>query len=423
MKIFVKLITLVALLSILVGCSSPAATTMPDATEAPVNDVTQPAAEDPTQAPAAEDSLSDAQQWAKDNGVGPYTPETEDWAAIEAAAIQEGSVVVYSNSSKIEKLLEPWAELYPEIKLEGGDTDDIAVKMAAEQQANNVVGDVWFNSDGHLLFGEFVPNEWTWWYTPPGVVIEDQTAEQPFALARRSVDVIGYNSEINTDGCPVSNWWQFTEPALGGKFYMEDPLADSSTTAKIALFVEHSDQMAVAYQDLYGKDWTTDEAYTSDLENAGYLFLRKLAQNEPGIQPGGDEVDSAFATIGMDPSVEPGYGWTGLSSYEATLDGELVMAPCYGLKPVVGILKSSYLAIANNAPHPNAAKLFIKFALTEAGFDPWNKFGAYPAAEGLSYAEGMPARNEIDLWPSNDLFAYQKMSPVRDFWAISLLAQ
>ena len=128
MKTFVKLITLVALLSILVGCGGPAATTMPEATEAPVTEANQPAAADPTEAPAVESSLSEAEQWAKDNGVGPYTPETEDWDAIEAAAIKEGSVVVYSNSSKIEKLLEPWAELYPEIRLDGGDTDDIAVK-------------------------------------------------------------------------------------------------------------------------------------------------------------------------------------------------------------------------------------------------------------------------------------------------------
>lgn len=409
MKKFVKLVTVVILFSMIVGCGGTTAPTeVPSAgTEAPI---------------ATEVTLTAAEQWAKDNGVGPYTPEVENWDDIIAAAKLEGSVVVYSNSSKIEKLLEPWAELYPDIALEGGDTDDIAVKMAAEQQAGNVVGDVWFNSDGHLLYGEFVPNQWIWWYTPPGVVIEGATAEQPFAMARRSVDVIGYNNEINTGDCPLTNWWQLTEPALMGKFYMEDPLADSSTTAKIALFVEHADEMAAAYQELYGKDWTTDAAYTSDIENAGYLFLKKLAQNEPGIQPGGDEVDSAFATLGMDPAVEPGYGWTGLSSYEATMDGELAMAPCYGLKPVVGILKSSYLGIANNAPHPNAAKLFIQFALTEAGFDPWNKFGAYPAAVGLPIAEGMPARDSIDLWPSNDLFAYQNMSKVRDFWAVSLLA-
>lgn len=401
MKNFGKLLTLIALVSLLAACGSPAT------------------------APAGNDGngteLTAAEQWAQANGVGPYTPATEDWEAIKAAAIKEGSVVVYSNSSKIEKLIEPWNELYPEIKLEGGDTDDIAVKMAAEQQAGNVVGDVWFNSDGHLLYGEFVPNQWMWWYTPPGVVIEDATAEQPFAMARRSVDVIGYNSEIFPDGCPATNWWQFTEPELKGKFYMEDPLSDSSTTAKLTLFIKHSDEMAAAYKTLYGKEWTTDAAYTNDLENAGYLFLKKLAQNAPGIQPGGDEVDSAFATLGMDPAVEPGYGWTGLSSYESTMEGELAMAPCYDLEPTAGILKSSYLGIANNAPHPNAAKLFIQFALTETGFDPWNKFGAYPAAVGLPIAEGMPAKSDIKLWPSDDLFAYKFMSPVRDFWAINLL--
>jgi iron(III) transport system substrate-binding protein len=415
MKAFVKCLIICLMVSLLAGCGGAPAAQEPAAPEP-----AQPAA--PAETMASEPELSAAEQWAMENGVGPYTPETEDWAAIEAAAIKEGSVVVYSNSSKIEKLIEPWNELYPEIALEGGDTDDIAVKMSAEQQAGNVVGDIWFNSDGHLLYGEFVPNQWMWWYTPPGVIIEDATPDRPFAMARRAVDVIGYNSEIFPDGCPATSWWQFTEPQLKGKFYMEDPLADSSTTAKIALFVQHADDMAAAYESLYGRDWTTDEAYTDDLENAGYLFLKKLALNEPGIQPGGDEVDSAFATLGMDPAVEPGYGWTGLSSYEATLDGELAMAPCYGLEPVVGILKSSYLGIANNAPHPNAAKLFIKFALTEEGFDPWNKFGAYPAAVGLPIAEGMPPRNEIALWPSDDLFAYQYMSPIRDFWAINLLA-
>jgi iron(III) transport system substrate-binding protein len=412
MKGLTKLLVLCLLISLIVSCGGTEAPAEPAATEPP--------AAEPT---AAEPSLTAAEEWAKANGVGPWTPETEDWAAIEEAAKAEGSVVVYSNSSKIEKLIEPWAALYPDIKLEGGDTDDIAVKMAAEQEAGNVVGDIWFNSDGHLLYGEFMPNQWSWWYLPPGIAEEEVTADRPYAMTRRSVDVIGYNQEIHTEGCPLTNWWQLTEPELKGKFYMEDPISDSSTTAKIALIVEHADEMAAAYQALYGREWTTDEAYTEDIANAGYLFLKKLAQNEPGIQPGGDEVDAAFATLGMDPSVEPGYGWTGLSSYENTLDGELAMAPCLGLEPTVGVLKATYAAIANNAPHPNAAKLFIRFLLSEEGFDPWNKMGAYPAVDGIPVAEGMPPRDEIVLWPSDDLFAYQNLSQIRDFWAVSLLGQ
>jgi iron(III) transport system substrate-binding protein len=403
MNTFARYLTVFVLVSLLAACGGAPATQGPDAT-------------------APETELTAAEQWAKANGVGPYQPAEEDWEAIEAAAIKEGSVVVYANSSKFEKMLEAWNALYPEIALEGGDTDDVATKMAAEQESGNVVGDVWFNSNGHLLYGEFMPNQWLWWYTPPGVEVADVSSERPYALARRSVDVIGYNSEINPNGCPVTNWWQFTEPELKGKFYMEDPISDSSTTAKITLIEQNADDMAAAYQELYGKDWTEDEAYGDDTPNAGFLYLKKLAQNQPGIQPGGDEVDSAYATVGMDPSSEPGYGWTGLDSVVSTEEGELAMAPCYDLKPVVGILKATYLGIANNAPHPNAAKLFIKFALSEEGFEPWNEFGAYPSVVGMPIAEGMPPRDEINLWPSDDLYAYQNLSKIRDFWAVNLLA-
>jgi iron(III) transport system substrate-binding protein len=411
MKGPMKLFTLCLLIIVVAGCGSEA-TEAPAATQAPK----------PADTAVPEPTLTAAEAWAEANGLGPYQPAEEDWAAVEEAAKQEGKVVVYSNSSKFEKLLDAWNELYPDIALEGGDTDDIAVKMGAEQQAGNIVGDVWFNSDGHILYGEFMPNQWIWWYLPPGVVEAEVTPERPFALSRRSVDVIGYNNEIHPDGCPLTNWWQLTEPALERKFFMEDPLADMSTTAKIALIVQHADEMAAAYQQLYGRDWTTDEAYGSDIPNAGYLFLKKLAQNEPGIQPGGDEVDEAFASLGMDPTVEPGYGWTGYSSYENTLDGELAMAPCLGLEPVLGILKANYLAIANNAAHPNAAKLFIRFALSQAGFEPWRQIGTYPAAEGLSPVEEMPPVEELSLWPSDDLFSYENNSQVRDFWAVSLLA-
>jgi hypothetical protein len=41
--------------------------------------------------------------------------------------------------------------------------------------------------------------------------------------------------------------------------------------------------------------------------------------------------------------------------------------------------------------------LFIKFALSEEGFDPWNQMGAYSGVEGMEVAEGMPARDEIVL--------------------------
>jgi hypothetical protein len=110
MKTFVKLLTIIVLFTMLASCGGTPATTV-----APPPPTTKPG-DTPVPPPAAtEIPLTANEQWAKDNGLGPYQPATDDWAAIEAAANLEGSVCVYANSSKISKLLDKWAELYPNI--------------------------------------------------------------------------------------------------------------------------------------------------------------------------------------------------------------------------------------------------------------------------------------------------------------------
>ena len=100
---------------------------------------------------------------------------------------------------------------------------------------------------------------------------------------------------------------------------MEDPMSDVSTMAKMATFVQNADEMAQAYMDLYGKEWTTDELAVADAsgiapENAGYLWLKKLAYNDVVVLDDGDMVDAAFAGLELPEGEEPGFGWTGYSS-------------------------------------------------------------------------------------------------------------
>jgi len=412
MKTFVKLMTLIVLFSLVVSCGGTPATTKPPA----------------TQPPATEPPLTANEQWAKANGLGPYQPATDDWAAIEAAAKLEGKVTVYANSGGVEELPDAWKALYPDIELDAADTDGIDTKMQAEQESGNVIGDVWFNSDGHILYGKFVPNQWMWSFVPRDVVIPEVTAERPFAIARHSTDVIGYNSKFYPNGCPVSNIWQIVEPKYKAKFFMEDPMSDVSTMAKIATFVQNADEMATAYQDLYGKDWSTDELAKTDasglaVEDAGSLWLKKLAYNGVVVLDDGDMVDAAFAGLELPADQEPGFGWTGYSSLEATQEGELNMSPCFDLNPVMGIFKTSFLGIANKAQHPNAAKLFIRFILSEAGFEPWNEIGTWPAAQGLPLFEGNLPIDKLmpQVWEMDPIFDWNNVSKVRDFWAASLL--
>jgi hypothetical protein len=181
MKIFVRILTICVVFSFIASCAGTATPTTAPATEPPAVQPTkapateppvlQPTTAPPTEPPVVqptEPTLTANEQWAKDNGVGPYQPATDDWAAIEAAAIKEGKVTVYANSGGVEDLPDAWYALYPDIEFDAADTDGIDTKMAAEQESGNVIGDVWFNSDGHILFGQFVPNQWMWWFVPRG---------------------------------------------------------------------------------------------------------------------------------------------------------------------------------------------------------------------------------------------------------------
>ena len=51
-------------------------------------------------------SAQDRESWLKAAQLGPQAPAKQDWAAIEAAARKEGSVVIYSVSSRIFDLAE-----------------------------------------------------------------------------------------------------------------------------------------------------------------------------------------------------------------------------------------------------------------------------------------------------------------------------
>src|SRR5512139_1293577 len=119
MKTYGKLLTIVLLLSFLVGCTTATQTTTE--AEKPAEAETEPTT------PAEVPTLTAKEEWLKANQLGAYTTDTQDWAAIEEAAKKEGKVVVYANSSKIAKAAENWAEKYPEIVIEGYDLggDDV----------------------------------------------------------------------------------------------------------------------------------------------------------------------------------------------------------------------------------------------------------------------------------------------------------
>lgn len=404
MKTLAKLLVFVILLSLLAACSTPAAT----------EEAAKPADTSATQ-PTEAAVLTAKEEWLKANQLGSYSTDTQDWAAIEEAAKQEGKVVVYANSSKIAKAAEKWAEMYPDIAIEGYDLggDDVLSKTLGEQQSGTIVGDVWFSSGGAELIGNVLPKEYVWKFVPDSTSVDPKYTD-PLLFSRFGTTVLAYNSELN-EKCPVTNLWELTQPEWKGKFVIEDPLNDASTLSKLITIVYHADEMKQAYIDLYGKEPELDE----DTPDAGWLWLKRFAQNGPIPQPGGDEVDSAFATPGMTDNL---LAFTSYSNYPDVQDGNLAFEPCWDVNPTSGVQAQSYVGIMNQSTHPNAAKLFIKFITSEEGRDAWAKFGTYFPDPTYTVPEGQKTLDEVQklTWFIPEQFAYEQLVQARDFYLMNL---
>ena len=398
MKVFTKLMTLLVLSSLIVSCG------------------VKPASEDVIDVPVAADVLlMEQEDWLLANQLGQYDNGTQDWAAIEAAAITEGSLMVYTDSSRVAALADTWTELYPDITLMVNDSDELTVMMDAEQEAGNVFGDVWFSSGDAYVIGDMLPHQYLWNFVPD-TLAGKVSAEyiEPLLIPQFGTTVLAYNSELNGT-CPVSNLWELTQPEWKGKIFIEDPLTDVSTLNKLLTYVYHADELKAAYVDLYGSEPVLD----ADTPNAGWLWLKRFVQNAPIPQSGDAEVYSAFAAPGMKDSY---MAFTSYSNYADVLDGDLAFEPCWGVQPILGVQSQSYLAIINLAPHPNAAKLFIRFVTSEEGRKPWAKFGSYFPDPAYEVPEGQKVLEDIlaVTWFIKEQFAYDNMIQARDLYLLNL---
>lgn len=406
MKALLKFGIMIMVISMIAACAqTPAAPVTSDEPAAPAESVEEP------------EALTPKEEWLKANQLGSYDTGEQDWAAIEEAAKKEGKLLVYANSSKVEKAAAGFMEVYPEIKVEAFDLggDDVLMKTVEEQKAGAFTGDVWFSSGGAELVGNVLPKEYVWRFIPESVegLVDDQYTH-PLLMMRLGTTVFAYNSELN-DTCPISNVWELTEPEWQGKLFIEDPLNDASTLSKLLTYASKVDEMTAAYVDFYGEEPVLDD----DTPDVGWLWIKRFAQNGPIPQPGGDEVDSAFATPGMTESY---MALTSYSNMADVMEGILVFEPCWGLEPMLGIQSQSYLGIINQAPHPNAAKLWIKFIMSADGRKPWAKFGTYFTDSTYEVPEGMKSLEEMMsmTWFIDEQYAYDHMLEGRDFYLINL---
>lgn len=348
--------------------------------------------------------------WQKTAGVGPHASASQDWAAIEAAAQEEGQVVIYSVSSRIAKLVDGFKEKYG-IEIIGHDMpSDLQIeKLRREHGAGVHAVDVLFNAEAPLLLNEALPNQLVWNFVPSGMEGDLDAGEmEPFLVQRHSSRVVYFNTALNPDGAPINSLWDLTREEWNGRTLLPSPLEDGLSANFIQTILHNADEMAAAYEREFGEPITysedvleavADSAVISE-PDASMEWLYRFLGNDPVFMGSTTKI---FNNVGDVKQENPPLGITTFSKMRKNKEGVYAAAPIYDLDPVFGVSYPTALVMADMAPHPNAAKLLIRYMMEEDGFAPWNEPGDFAARSSIEAKQldkfGLTKFDDLKLWP------------------------
>lgn len=301
-------------------------------------------------------SAKTLERWLQSNQLGTYYSTEQDWDAIEDAAKNEGKVVVYSSSSRIDTAASHFMELYPEITVEAyplGSAETID-KVIREMEAGLYVVDVVTTGGMADIKYELLDNDYLFNFVPSTYVDEiPEEYQWPLLYRIGEARVALYNTERYPDGSPISSLWDYTKPEWSGNIAMADPMASTTTFLQIATIVQQHDFMAAEYEEVFGEPLVLSQG----IENAGYEWLYRFLKNDPVIISSSTRMREAIGASGQS---NPPIGFDCLTAlrYNEANNFKIGVAD-----EVPGVIYPTYMAIGRQAPNPNAAKLFIRYLL------------------------------------------------------------
>lgn len=323
-----------------------------------------------------------------------------------AAAKQEGELVVYDSSGDIKEVAEAFTAKYG-IQMEGvkSETDVTAEKLIREHESGNVTIDAVLYSDGGVLVSELIPRDVVYTWLPSDLLdgIRQEKRNPLAALAKANLWV--YNPKLFPDGCPISNLWELTEPEWRGKVVMQDPLGKPTTLLLLTQLISHgAEDLAAAYQEHYGEPLQTEE------KNAAWEWIKRISQNDPVLTDSDEDITTA---VNAPQQTEELLGYFSIAKFRNIELKDFDMAACEGLQPWMGFSYDKYAAIATKTEHPNAAKLFVHFIMTEEGVEHEIHDGGVSGndAVGEMNIDEVPGLNDWD----GDLFHTQAEQLAADF--------
>lgn len=162
--------------------------------------------------------------------------------------------------------------------------------------------------------------------------------------------------------------------------------------------------------------------------NAGYELLKGILDNRPRMF---NRHTDLINVVGDPHSVDPPIGisipFSSLRLAEDPARGNLQVRAITRLTPAIGMLYPSLMNIAYRAPHPNAAKLLIRYLYGDEqgrlGMRPFFIVGNWPARLDITAEPEHPfipdlklPLRDLQFWLLDPVGVWEKSAEVQEWW-------
>ena len=316
---------------------------------------------------------------------------------VEKALAEEGTFIVYGNTSRIANAVEAFGEVYG-VKVESNNLKDaeIYTKLESEISGSAKGADMVMIQDGASLTYA-MEDGWVVNYVPAEV--RDNLAEGDLCpLVHQYINKLFIYNNLGDNVPAIKNVWELTAPEMKGNIIFKNP--QNETVNMNFLVMLTSDAWSAKLAEAY-KDWKGEEIDLGSYENAGYKWIAEFLSN--------CTFGSSDTTIAEEVSQETAAGKIGLfvlsklrsssvltdnltvAQYDASENG-------YVVEPFSGFMYPMYAMVSAGATRPYTAMLFIEYLMSAEGFQPWGKnIGAYSPNASIAVNEGDLG---INVWKS-----------------------
>lgn len=274
----------------------------------------------------------------------------QQWADIVAAAEEEGSVVVASHAGEYrEAVMQAFQEAYPNIEVEftGARPSDFSPKLITEQQNGVYAWDAMWGSTSNMTNVLLPAGAWQDikpFLVDPTVIGDEYWKGPAMLFTSNDGDyvlindiTVGQSIWVNRDIVSEEEFSEIADllkPEVAGKIVVDDCAVPANGLGAMM-------QVISAEGGEFAKQFLTEQEYT---------YSMNVTTGTEWLMTGRFGIG-----LGIDDDTVNDFKANGIGANVHRLEG----AP--------GSIGSAGIAVFKNAPHPNAAKVFVNWFLSKEG--------------------------------------------------------